>query len=351
MEPERPIEKTLRACAKTRGEEAGPPLELHPATRRLLQAEVARKYGSRPPEAGRVLSVFAWLRPRLAWCVGLAMIAAVSAWLFLPLRTKEQKKVLLASNETAPAAASGTTAPAESSIPATPPPVAEAPGALSYSDGRDNEQKNALLANDESTLAPLRGAKKKAEQPKTLIEEELHSSAVPLSSSLAPPPYSTQSFARTGPALEPDGSADKAATTASVLNSFKVEQSGAELRIIDGDGSIYVGSVQLADPGNPAQTPAPQASSAFRQSEAKASQKPGSVATRKLAAGPVMKNYPFRVAGTNVSLHQKVVFAGNLVAWTNSASPYSRAQISGRAVIDGREIRIDASSRNVTNGK
>ena len=43
-EPERPIEKLLRAAAKKRRDEAGAPFELHPADRRLLQGEVARKF-------------------------------------------------------------------------------------------------------------------------------------------------------------------------------------------------------------------------------------------------------------------------------------------------------------------
>ena len=42
METERRIEKLLRASAKKRKADAGAPLELHPATRRLLQDEVAR---------------------------------------------------------------------------------------------------------------------------------------------------------------------------------------------------------------------------------------------------------------------------------------------------------------------
>ena len=42
MEPERNIEKLLRAFAKKRRADAGDPLKLHPALRRQLQAEVAR---------------------------------------------------------------------------------------------------------------------------------------------------------------------------------------------------------------------------------------------------------------------------------------------------------------------
>ena len=48
MNDERPIEKLLRRAAQKRSDEAGAPPELHPANRRLLQAEVARQF---PPTA------------------------------------------------------------------------------------------------------------------------------------------------------------------------------------------------------------------------------------------------------------------------------------------------------------
>jgi hypothetical protein len=43
-EPERPIEKLLRAAAQKRRDEAGGRFELHPANRRLLQGEVTRTF-------------------------------------------------------------------------------------------------------------------------------------------------------------------------------------------------------------------------------------------------------------------------------------------------------------------
>src|SRR5712664_2452194 len=41
-EPNRKMDELLKSYAKKRREDAGAPLELHPATRRLLQSEVAR---------------------------------------------------------------------------------------------------------------------------------------------------------------------------------------------------------------------------------------------------------------------------------------------------------------------
>src|SRR6185436_5253516 len=64
-EPQRPSEELLQAWAAQRRAEAGTP-ELHPATRRMLQAEVARTHGpaAAPPEARR--SWFAGWWPKLA---------------------------------------------------------------------------------------------------------------------------------------------------------------------------------------------------------------------------------------------------------------------------------------------
>ena len=65
MNDERPIEKLLRRYARKRHDEAGTPLELHPATRRLLQGEVSRQFPN--PDAagsGAVVGWFAVFRQR-----------------------------------------------------------------------------------------------------------------------------------------------------------------------------------------------------------------------------------------------------------------------------------------------
>jgi hypothetical protein len=58
MEPERKIEKWLRAYAKKRRGQSGDPFSLHPATRRLLHGEIARK--SPAPKAGEEESPSLW---------------------------------------------------------------------------------------------------------------------------------------------------------------------------------------------------------------------------------------------------------------------------------------------------
>src|SRR5438045_298336 len=83
MEPERPIEKLLRASARKRREEAGAAFELHAATRRLLQGEVARHYTqperTRSSWAQRLLGLW----PRLALGLGIfASLAVIAAIVF-----------------------------------------------------------------------------------------------------------------------------------------------------------------------------------------------------------------------------------------------------------------------------
>jgi hypothetical protein len=84
---------------------------------------------------------------------------------------------------------------------------------------------------------------------------------------------------------------------------------------VDRDGSVYNGSVQ-PEPATVRNEPAPEEAIAARvappQSRTKAAQSAGN---EQQAA----QNYFFRVAGTNRTLKQNVVFTGNLLA--NSGAP------------------------------
>jgi hypothetical protein len=84
MEPERQIEKVLRAFAKKRREQAGAPPELHPVDRRLLQDEVLRQ-SRKPPERNFFLALLAGIRPRLTFILCVVALSIVGAWFVLPL--------------------------------------------------------------------------------------------------------------------------------------------------------------------------------------------------------------------------------------------------------------------------
>ena len=108
-----------------------------------------------------------------------------------------------------------------------------------------------------------------------------------------------------------------------VLTSFQVEQSGSELRIVDGDGSVYKGYIAASDSmarsraADYGAVPAPAAARATKSTDASA--------TRHEADRPLLQNYFFRVSGTNLSLQKQVVFTGSLLpaAHTNTLAPTS----------------------------
>jgi hypothetical protein len=82
-EPEKKIEELLHAYSRKRREDAGAPLEMHPATRRMLQGEVARqsKVGggssASPRPWWKTLLLFG---PKYAGAIGMFAILAVGVW-------------------------------------------------------------------------------------------------------------------------------------------------------------------------------------------------------------------------------------------------------------------------------
>jgi len=129
-EPERPIEKLLRAAAQRRRDDAGAPFELHPATRRLLQGEVARQFAKPQRETRSFLSLLAQLWPRIAWSVAILAVLGVTVWTLIQASAWHKQSALLASvEETQMAARLKSLSPSAPETPAavTPPPAAMAP--------------------------------------------------------------------------------------------------------------------------------------------------------------------------------------------------------------------------------
>jgi hypothetical protein len=102
-EPEKKIDKSLHAYGRKRREEAGEPLEVHPATRRMLQAEVAKL------RAGKAETGRPWWRslllvwPRFGAAFAIFMMLAVCVWVFVQNENRKQGVTELAASH-APAA-------------------------------------------------------------------------------------------------------------------------------------------------------------------------------------------------------------------------------------------------------
>lgn len=90
MEPERKIEKLLRAYAKKRKADAGDAFKLHPATRRLLQGEVARRLAEDAEEES--VSLWQLFQQRWAFLLSFALVIFFGAVLLLPALSKAKMK-------------------------------------------------------------------------------------------------------------------------------------------------------------------------------------------------------------------------------------------------------------------
>jgi hypothetical protein len=134
-------------------------------------------------------------------------------------------------------------------------------------------------------------------------------------------------------ALAKDSLRDQDQAPTPILASFAVEQSGHGLRVIDTDGSVYTGYLNSAtwSAGDGAAfnrvTALAPATSARVRSSFTASQ---------LGAGPQQSqvNYFFRVAGTNRTLGQQVLFSGNALGLNNTSTLTAQPTLQSPASAD-----------------
>jgi hypothetical protein len=157
--------------------------------------------------------------------------------------------------------------------------------------------------------------------------------------------------------------ADKAAIAKPILASFQFEQIGREVRIIDSDGSVYSGSFQSPQSFSYLDSSTTQRAAAARslQSAAAQSEPNGALYSSRFQTD---LGYFFTVSGTNQSLNQKIVFAGQILASTNATTladqaapangnqvaspelnplPLLNSRISGKAVIGtNKEVEVNA---------
>jgi hypothetical protein len=393
LDPNQKMHQLLEACARKQRERVEAPLEMHPATRRLLQDEVGRVYRS-PRTAFRSLWSLPSFWPGMA--VATSLVLLVFATLLLirwdsrtslgPTAEIQSKEMRLAKDSSVPAPApaqdlSAGRALAESIseeeqrvhmafAPAVRPELDPewASNAPRYQFGLP-PQKESLPSENKVTLS---GA---APRERYIAPPKLADSGVSLSEP-APAlgrPGSKPTAARLAPAPTIDTAASpeqseqllglaqlessEAATVVyfnqidqssryrqnlnsppnpQVLTTFQMRQSGENLRIIDADGSIYEGNIQLArqQPLSPAQaaTPAPTVPArGFRTAPAE-------------QAAAVTPSFSFRAVGTNRTLNQLVEFTGNLQPATPGAEIQAGAIGGGGAAAellrrDGQQTR------------
>ncbi len=362
MPEERDIEKKLRAWAKRRRDDAGAPLDLHPATRKLLQDEVAR-LKTAPRRRPGLFAQFLWGSPlRLALNLSALAVLIFAAAIFLPLLRQHPSNLsgnpgaLAENNLPLEQNARPTVVEQDSPGNAPPvPPVEVAPTAAGATPTIAAPQPvppaaarkaktavNSVALADNSSLrkTPVVSAAPGVARPVTSTTSATSSVASEITAAATTPsldqeklparqiqtqtgaadfavPSANQpaaaaafvqklSWANSPPIADRRDGADTAKLDAvSALASFRTEQSGNQFRVIDADGSVYVGSLTAA-------TEILDSKSASRVAQTRA----------------------FRVTGTNLTRHEPVVFTGNLV-FAAQSFVHGQKDSSGTMVVNG----------------
>ena len=334
MDNERPIEKLLRAFAKKRRDSAGAPVEMHPATRRLLQGEVARQFkqkGGR--ESSPKFGFFMRYRAQLLVVTPVLTLCCLVAFLVLYSAKDKGAKSELASiaNEQialpafAPAPASAAEPPAET-VALSGEGDAFKDAAVRFANAETRSAwTNAASATGLSFAWGMAATNGIAANDSTVNRgDEMHGAGQNYSSVAAN--YGISEVAK-----------DKKSAPPAVLDSFRLEQNGNSLRVIDSDGSVYDGTIVLAsldavkevsrykELDQPAARRYSGEEKSDRQVEEKimtasnAPQAPGAISgyAGLNAQAAQAANY-FNVTGFNNTLKQQVVFCGNLVPASNA---------------------------------
>jgi hypothetical protein len=451
MEPERNIEKLLRAYAKKRRAQAGDPLELHPATRRLLQGEIARN-APRPDEEDASVSLWELFRQQWAFLLSFVLIVFFGATLFFPAlstaKFKAQKATAMSNLRQIGMAVQMAAEENKGQLPASLDALTNQLGsdmiltdresgkrfvyiaggekldglpsnsvlayspsdkkgrAVLFADGRvevvngvrfaeltnrevqelafakDSARRQPVKIPDEIPAAsgiaaatpPISGQLKAEENRKELKPGDLAIAVTNAVELAANAPAASHGFLRADASGLQNAFKNTVAPAqvVPVLVNFQVQQNGNAVRVVDADGSVYDGSllpksaIAQNEPA-PVATPAPPVAAPAQVARAK------TIVSRD--ESQTTQNYFFRVTGTNQTLKQNVVFAGNLVATANAVTnsqqassasgnldvggaggdqsqsalanqnqlPWSNSRIAGTAVIAGtNQIEINA---------
>ncbi len=370
VQPNQSMEAKLRAYARNRGVQPQLELGLDGATRGRLQDEVRRVYGNRTLSAGPVSSRWVWIRVALAGVATvLVLLSGLVFWpneksLVLsrktheppvhPLANADRETGNLQSESLALARAKSATREkeagrdsAETDGRATPQVMTEAPPTpvvlrrYGRAPSAVRTLSNSLSGTTQSPAAPEGTLAERTQTGGARREFAGRLFQVgSTSASLAPATNASQTFQqiqryRLNPNSPPPPQ---------VLQSFRWNQEGDAVQIVDADGSVYSGQM----------TPTP----GMEQPSGKASEpliEPGSTSTPSEVRAQLGSEEPlasmsgdrFAVTGTNRSLNVKVVFEGVLLhQMVPQQIPPSR--LAGQTHTEGMEIQGQARVGNST---
>jgi hypothetical protein len=312
-EPNKKMDDLLKAYARKRREQAPP--ELHAVSRKLLQEEVRRNFGADKRQGG-VGYFWNWPRVAVGMCAaGLVIVVAIISFRApAPASLSEfrsekgvapgsqsQSAAEPAQNSALDAATAKTASPTQVpmlaaapsggdvSAPSAPPPtVAAAPQQRPVQSVAASAQATPAIAPSEPSVLTLKRETSPASQN--------------LADNLSVSPNAQQFVQVNNSALK----SKTAPVSATVLVTFQMERQGQDVRVLDGDGSVYkgkvLGSIEEEKLG--------------RQQDKKLQDAAKAVASQDRLS----EDYSFEVSGVNNVLKKNIVFTGNVVQLSQAAA-------------------------------
>lgn len=153
-------------------------------------------------------------------------------------------------------------------------------------------------------------------------------------------------FSRSAPSDATKASDDRFGTrlqraATPVLANFTIEQTGQTVRIVDADGSVYDGTVELP----------PRAEADF-DADARRADKEALVreklAESKVDTAPRHQEITFRAAGSNVTLRQTVMVSGRIASTNSALVSGALGGVAGRGVAEASKSRVASELRTDT---
>ena len=137
-----------------------------------------------------------------------------------------------------------------------------------------------------------------------------------------------------------------------VLNSFQLVQNGRQIRVVDADSSVYDGAIEQPPTEDAAKRGVPLSTTATDLKKNIQPELKRSVTAATADEVLATQGTFFRVAGTNRTLNQLVVFEGNLLATTNQANEIvvgARLSTDQSAAAPGRQS-LPQKAHQTSNG-
>ena len=394
-DPLHPLEATLRAQAEQRRAELGAKMAEMPGPMRTqLQAEVTRQHGRDHPAGGERAGILAWF---FDWQRGVATVAA--ALLVVGIFVWNGGGF---SARPGPVAKSAPTGEVAAAAPAreidkqtTPPSDSIAKRSDTPALDRDAKEQakpaavpapppiDALAAGkvaDVAKLAQPAAPPTAAAAPVGEPRSEVFASTSTLAGAGIRQNFA-QSQAQFKERALKSGAKDERAASA-LLNQFEFRQSGNRIEIVDADGSVYAGEIEVAKNEKDRLAGQEKAKPAGRPPAAVAKSAAPAAPTESKKAEVAATDFNFRAAGMNNTLRQKVTIEGVYQAPANEAQNVrqsapglaaggatsqntaetgraqaqsqvqSRARVIGRAQVNGRDLEVQAeATENARSGK